>query len=129
MASSNQNASQYLRDAHENLVKQLQNLPLIVNRLHQQNVLNTNEVNDLEDEHETCKNARKILDLVLNKGEEACYEFLRILDRERNSVFPKPDSSSLTPDLHTWICLFSFKDEAEDDYIYGKNTLYKQNDY
>ncbi|GAA6082558.1 uncharacterized protein LOC113650479 isoform X1 [Tachysurus ichikawai] len=125
MASSNQNASQYLRDAHENLVKQLQNLPLIVNRLHQQNVLNTNEVNDLEDEHETCKNARKILDLVLNKGEEACYEFLRILDRERNSVFPKPDSSSLTPDLHTWICLFSFKDEAEDDYIYGLTSCHQ----
>ncbi|XP_060721355.1 uncharacterized protein LOC132842608 isoform X3 [Tachysurus vachellii] len=125
MASSNQDASQYLRDAHENLVKQLQNLPLIVRRLHQQNVLNTDEVSELKDEHEKRKYSRKILDLVLNKGEEACYEFLRILDRERNSVFPNPDSSSLTPDLHTWICLFSFTDEAEDVYIYGPTSCHK----
>ncbi|XP_053494837.1 uncharacterized protein LOC128616285 [Ictalurus furcatus] len=125
MASSHQSAREYIRDACENLVGRLQNLPLIVEKLHQQNVLNGNEVGDLEDEPENCRKTRKILDWVINKGEEACYKFLRILDCERKSVLPKPDSSSLTPDLHTWICLFSFRDEPEDDYTQGPSSCHQ----
>ncbi|XP_053087402.1 uncharacterized protein LOC113523970 [Pangasianodon hypophthalmus] len=113
MASSNQPARQYVRDARENLVGRLQNLPLIVEKLHQENVFNGNEVSEIEAEPEKYNKTRKILDWVFNKGEEACYKFLRILDRERKSVLPK------TPELHTWICLFSFRDEAEDHYIQG----------
>ncbi|XP_053087420.1 uncharacterized protein LOC113523961 isoform X2 [Pangasianodon hypophthalmus] len=119
MASSNQPARDYVRNAHENLVGHLQNLPLIVEKLLQQNVFNGREVSEIEAEPEKYNRTKKILDLVLNKGEEACYQFLRILDRERKSVFPKLDLSSQTPDLHTWISLFSFSDEPEDDYIQG----------
>ncbi|XP_053539887.1 uncharacterized protein LOC108272987 isoform X3 [Ictalurus punctatus] len=125
MASSHQSAREYIRDACENLLGRLQNLPLIVEKLHQQNVLNGNEVGDLEDEPVNCRKTRKILDWVINKGEEACYKFLRILDRERKSVLPKLDSSSLTPDLHTWICLFSFRDEPEDDYTQGPSSCHQ----
>ncbi|XP_060720784.1 uncharacterized protein LOC132842134 [Tachysurus vachellii] len=119
MASSNQDASEYIKDALEKLVGRLQNLPVIVEKLHQQNVFNGNEVSEIEAEPEKYNKTRRILDLVLNKGEKACYKFLRILDRERKLVLPKSDSTSQTPDLHTWISLFSFRDEAEDDYIKG----------
>ncbi|KAF4080806.1 hypothetical protein AMELA_G00175590 [Ameiurus melas] len=123
MASSNQPARYYVSKARENLVGRLLNLPLIVEKLHQKNVFNGSEVSEIEAEPEKYNKTRKILDWVLNKGEEACYKFLRILDRERKSVLPKPDSSGLTPDLHTWICLFSFRDEPEDDYIEGLKTI------
>lgn len=122
MASSNQSARDYVKNARQNLVGRLLNLPLIVEKLHQQNVFNANEVSEIEAEPEKYNKTRKILDWVFNKGEEACYKFLRILDCERKSVLPKPDSSTLTPDLHTWICLFSFRDEPEDDYTQGKNA-------
>ncbi|XP_053539915.1 uncharacterized protein LOC108272973 isoform X6 [Ictalurus punctatus] len=118
MASSNQSARDYVKNARQNLVGRLLNLPLIVEKLHQQNVFNANEVSEIEAEPEKYNKTRKILDWVFNKGEEACYKFLRILDRERKSVLPKSDSSGLTTDLRTWICLF-FRDEPEDDYIEG----------
>ncbi|KAK3514936.1 hypothetical protein QTP86_021052 [Hemibagrus guttatus] len=119
MASSNESAKEYVRNARAKLVGQLQNLPVIVEKLHQQNVFSGNEVSIIDAEPEKYNKTRRILDWVLNKGEQACYNFLRILDRERKLVLPKPDSSSRTPDLQTWICLFSFRDEPEDDYIEG----------
>ncbi|KAF4080784.1 hypothetical protein AMELA_G00175240 [Ameiurus melas] len=112
MASSHQSARQYVGNAREKLVGRLQNLPLIVEKLHQQNIFNGNEVSEIESETEKYNKTRKILDWVLNKGEEACYKFLRILDHERKLVLPKPD-------LQTWICSFSFRDEPEDDYTQG----------
>ncbi|XP_047672692.1 uncharacterized protein LOC113650479 isoform X16 [Tachysurus fulvidraco] len=129
MASSNVSAKEYVRNARENLVGRLQNLPVIVEKLHQQNVFNGNEVSEIEAEPEKYNKTRRILDWVLNKGEKACYKFLRILDRERKLVLPKPDSTSQTPDLHTWISLFSFRDEDEDDYIKGPVSCHQlQND-
>lgn len=122
MASSDQPAKEYVRNARENLVGRLQNLPIFVEKLHQQKVFNGNEVSEIEAERENYNKTRKILDWVLNKGEKACYQFLRILDRERKLVLPKQDSSSQTPDLHAWICAFSFRDELEDDYIQGKKA-------
>ncbi|XP_027014692.2 uncharacterized protein LOC113650499 [Tachysurus fulvidraco] len=119
MASSNQDASEYIKGALEKLVGCLKNLPVIVEQLQEQNVFNGNEVSEIEAEPEKYNKTRRILDLVLNKGEKACYNFLRILDRERKLVLPKPDSTSQTPDLHTWISWFSFGDEAEDDYVEG----------
>lgn len=122
MASSNQSAKEYVRNARENLVGRLQNLPFIVEKLHQQKVFNDNEVSEIEAEPEKYNKTRTILDWVLKKGEKACYQFLSILDHERKSVLPKQDPSGLTPDLQTWICGFSFRDEPEDDYIQGKKA-------
>ncbi|XP_053346493.1 uncharacterized protein LOC128516202 [Clarias gariepinus] len=120
MASSNQPARQYVSDARLNLVGQLQNVSLIVEKLHQQGVFNHNEVSEIDAVPEKYNKTRKILDWILNKGEEACYQFLRILDCERKSVFPKADSN-----LHTWICLFSFRDEATSDYIQGPRLCHQ----
>lgn len=117
MASSNQPARNYVNNAYSNLVDLLKNLPLILKKLKQQSVFNSIEVRNIHAGSKKNK-TRMTLDLVLNKGEEACYQFLRILDCERESVLPKPDPSSRTPDLHTWICLFSFR---EDNCIQGKN--------
>ncbi|XP_046700023.1 uncharacterized protein LOC124382011 isoform X2 [Silurus meridionalis] len=121
MASSNKSAKQYVGDARENLVGRLQNLPLVVEKLHQKKVFNGNEVSEIEAEPEKYNKSRKILDFVLNKGEEACYQFLLILYHERKLVLPKTKSSSRDLDLHTWICLFSFRDEAED-YNHGPQS-------
>ncbi|GAA6086264.1 uncharacterized protein LOC113650479 isoform X1 [Tachysurus ichikawai] len=129
MASSNESAKEYVRNARKKLVGRLQNLPVIVEKLHQQNVFNGNEVSEIEAVPEKYNKTRRILDWVLNKGEKACYNFLRILDRERKLVLPKPDTTTQTPDLHTWISLFSFRDEAEDDYIKGPASCHQlQND-
>ncbi|KAK2864825.1 hypothetical protein Q7C36_003979 [Tachysurus vachellii] len=129
MASSNESAKEYVRNAREKLVGCLQNLPVIVEKLHQQNVFNGNEVSEIEAEPEKYNKTRRILDWVLNKGEKACYNFLRILDRERKLVLPKPDSTRQTPDLHTWISLFSFRDEDEDDYIEGPVSYHQLQNY
>ncbi|XP_072531232.1 uncharacterized protein [Salminus brasiliensis] len=125
MACSNQCAKEYVDRARVNLVGHLQNLPLIVEKLHQQKVLNSNEVSVIEAESENFNKTRKILDELWKKGEEACYQFLKILDFERKSV--------LAPTLHSWITLFPFRDEPEDDYIHGPSsclefqTLLKKN--
>ncbi|XP_060721310.1 uncharacterized protein LOC132842587 isoform X2 [Tachysurus vachellii] len=129
MASSNESAKEYVRNAREKLVGRLQNLPVIVEKLHQQNVFNINEVSEIEAEPEKYNKTRRILDWVLNKGEKACYNFLRILDRERKLVLPKADSTSQTLDLHTWISLFSFRDEDEDDYIKGPVSCHQLLNY
>lgn len=76
MASSKESAKEYVRNARENLVRWLQNLPVIVEKLHQKKV-------SILAEPEKYNKTRRILDWVLNEGEEPCYNFLRILDHER----------------------------------------------
>ncbi|XP_036421378.1 uncharacterized protein LOC118804866 [Colossoma macropomum] len=106
MACSVQCAQDYVSDARIHLIEQLKNLPLIIEKLYQKKVLNNTEVSDLEAIPEKCRKSRKILDWITNKGKDACYEFLRILDLERKSVLP--------PELHIWISHFSFGEESDD---------------
>ncbi|KAL7883451.1 hypothetical protein SRHO_G00011090 [Serrasalmus rhombeus] len=106
MACSVQCAQDYVSDARVDLIEQLKNLPLIIEKLYQKKILNNTEVSDLEAIPEKCRKTRKVLDWITNKGKDACLEFLKILDLERKSVLPLK--------LHTWISHFSFGEESDD---------------
>ncbi|XP_016428139.1 uncharacterized protein LOC107755758, partial [Sinocyclocheilus rhinocerous] len=112
MASAQQSAKEYLRNTRKDLVTGMKNLPLIIENLHQQNVFNVYNLNDLKAERTEFGKARCILDWVTNKGEKASYELLKILDVTKKRT--------LDPGLHPWISYFPFKeDDAEASYSIG----------
>ncbi|XP_039518636.1 uncharacterized protein LOC120473071 isoform X3 [Pimephales promelas] len=106
MACARQSAVEFLKNARRNLVTHMKDLPLIIENLYQKKVFNEHEVDALKAERTEFDKARCILDWVINKGEEASYELLRILD-----VIKK---RTLHPDLHSWICCFPFRWEEEE---------------
>lgn len=65
----------------------------------------------------------RLLDIVISKGEEACYTFLKILDKTRFKVFPRPGLQY--PDLHHWISCFSFQDEPQTSSKPDPCTVYQ----
>ncbi|KAF3688341.1 Nucleotide-binding oligomerization domain-containing protein 2 [Channa argus] len=141
MACTSQSASDYIKRARPHLVRELQNLSVIVENLYQQRVLSDEEVSEIQAEADDYDKTRRILDSVIKKGEEACYKFLRIIDITRKrtlgrqSVLPesKPVPSTETErfDLHHWISCFSFKDETkmETNYLQGSKQSHRYQDY
>ncbi|XP_056089434.1 nucleotide-binding oligomerization domain-containing protein 2-like isoform X2 [Rhinichthys klamathensis goyatoka] len=112
MACARQSAIEFLKNARRNLVTDMKNLPLIIENLYQRKVFNDHEVDDLKAERTEFDKARCILDWVINKGEEASYELLKILDVTKKRT--------LHPDLHTWISCFPFRWEEEGvSYSFG----------
>ncbi|RXN13642.1 hypothetical protein ROHU_001537 [Labeo rohita] len=112
MACAQQSAIEYLRNGRQNLVTDIRNLPLIIENLYQKKVFNDHEVDALKAERTEFDKARCILDWVINKGEEASYELLRILDVTKKRT--------LDPGLHYWISCFSFKvEDTEASYSFG----------
>ncbi|XP_067220464.1 nucleotide-binding oligomerization domain-containing protein 1-like [Chanodichthys erythropterus] len=112
MACAQHCAAKYLRNHRIKLVTQMRNLPLIIENLYQQKVFNDHEVDALKAERTEFDKARSILDWVINKGEAACYELLRILDATQKRT--------LHPDLHYWICCFPFRvEDTEITYSFG----------
>ncbi|KAK2917323.1 hypothetical protein Q8A73_004082 [Channa argus] len=136
MACTSQSALDYIKRARLHLVRELQNLSVIVENLYQQRVLSDEEVSKIQAEVYDYNKTRRILDSVMKNGEEACYKFLRIIDMMRKRAIGRP---SLLPDqktfistetkkfdLHHWISCFSFKEETkmETNYLQG---IWKQN--
>ncbi|XP_076872877.1 uncharacterized protein LOC143522860 [Brachyhypopomus gauderio] len=111
MACTQQCATDYLRNARQVLIRNLQNFPLITENLYQRKVFNEHEVDALQAEKTDFNRARFILDYVTNKGELACYELLKILDITRERT--------LHPDSHHWISCFPFREDADIDYTVG----------
>ncbi|XP_042588471.1 nucleotide-binding oligomerization domain-containing protein 2-like [Cyprinus carpio] len=112
MACAQQSATEYLKNARKNLVTHMKNFPLIIENLYQKNVFNDHEVDALKAERTEFDKARCILDWVINKGEMASYELLRILDVTKKRT--------LDPGLHYWISCFSFRvEDTEDSYLFG----------
>uniref|UniRef100_A0A3B4VJG5 CARD domain-containing protein n=1 Tax=Seriola dumerili TaxID=41447 RepID=A0A3B4VJG5_SERDU len=114
--------------ARVHLVRELKNLSVIVENLYQRNVFSDEEVIRIQEEINDYDKIRKILDLVMKKGEAACYEFLRIIDMTRKRTL---GTASLTPydksgawtetktfDLHHWISCYSFKEDTQMDINY-----------
>uniref|UniRef100_A0A673MNN9 CARD domain-containing protein n=1 Tax=Sinocyclocheilus rhinocerous TaxID=307959 RepID=A0A673MNN9_9TELE len=100
-------------NTRKDLVTGMKNLPLIIENLHQQNVFNVYEVDALKAESSEFEKARSILDWVINKGDEASYKLLKILDVTKKRT--------LDPGLHPWISYFPFKEEdAEASYSIGE---------
>ncbi|KAK9978422.1 hypothetical protein ABG768_020173 [Culter alburnus] len=112
MACAQQSAIEYLRNCRRNLVTHMRNLPLIIENLYQQKVFNDHEVDALKAERTEFDKAKSILDWVINKGEMASYELLRILDATQKRT--------LDSDLHYWICCFPFRwEDTEISYSLG----------
>uniref|UniRef100_A0A672PXV7 CARD domain-containing protein n=1 Tax=Sinocyclocheilus grahami TaxID=75366 RepID=A0A672PXV7_SINGR len=100
-------------NARKKLVTHMKNFPLIIENLYQQNVFNDYEVDALKAERTEFDKARCILDWVINKGEMASYELLRILDVTKKRT--------LDPGLHYWISCFSFRvEDTEPSYLFGE---------
>uniref|UniRef100_A0A3Q4N7Q9 CARD domain-containing protein n=1 Tax=Neolamprologus brichardi TaxID=32507 RepID=A0A3Q4N7Q9_NEOBR len=83
MACTSQSAEGYIRSARRHLVGELKNLTVILENLYQRGVLCDEEVSKIQAEKDDYDKTRKILDSVTNKGEKACYEFLKIIDMTR----------------------------------------------
>lgn len=130
MACTSQSAVQYIENARDLLVGNLQNLSVIVENLFQKGFLLKEEVSKIQAETDDFDKTRKILDLVINKGDATCYELLKIIDitRKRTLVrsLPLPEQTeSLSNqkdkfDLHHWISCFSFKEDTDMDRSYSK---------
>jgi len=131
MACTTQSALEYVRNARIHLVRELTSLSVILENLHQKEVLSDEEVSKIQAEKDDYDRSRAIVDYVTKKGEAACYEFLRIIDTTRKRTLGRPprfpenksDASHEKKkfDLHIWISCFSFKDDAlmEGNYFQG----------
>lgn len=124
MACSTQSALNYVKEARSHLVNGLKNHSLILENLNQRRVLGNEEVSKIEAEKDDYDKNRKILDSVIRKGEDACYEFLRIIYMTRKkslgrTSLPKRKTVASTEtkefDLHNWISCFSFKEDTQMD--------------
>uniref|UniRef100_A0A672L8V9 CARD domain-containing protein n=1 Tax=Sinocyclocheilus grahami TaxID=75366 RepID=A0A672L8V9_SINGR len=106
MASAQRSATEYLRNNWKDLVTGMKNLPLIIESLYQEGAFNVYDVDALKAERTEFDKARSILDWVINKGDEASYKLLKILDVTKKTT--------LDPGLHPWISYFPFKEEDTD---------------
>ncbi|XP_035392561.1 uncharacterized protein LOC113568372 isoform X2 [Electrophorus electricus] len=110
MASTQQSAVDYIRNGRVVLINGLRNLILILQTLKQRTLLSDSEKDFILDEDVTrLDQIGRLLDLVTSKGEDACYELLRILDDTRFQTFPMPGVQQ--PDLHHWISCFPFTND------------------
>ncbi|XP_074532149.1 nucleotide-binding oligomerization domain-containing protein 1-like [Halichoeres trimaculatus] len=122
MACTSQSALEYVRSARLHLVTHLRDLSVIVENLHQEEVFHGEEVSTIQAERNEFEKARKILDSVTKKGEEACYTFLRVIDRTwkrtsgRGSAHSetRTEASSETEkfNLSYWISCYPFREDA-----------------
>ncbi len=111
MASTQQSAQEFLGNGHNLLTGSHLNCEPVVEALNQCKFFKTHELNSIESAEISQDKIKIILNLVISKGEEACYKFLQILDKKRVQVFPRPGLGS--PDLHHWISCFSFQEEPQ----------------
>uniref|UniRef100_A0A8C1RAH5 CARD domain-containing protein n=1 Tax=Cyprinus carpio TaxID=7962 RepID=A0A8C1RAH5_CYPCA len=95
MACAQQSATKYLSNTRRDLVTCMKNLPLIIENLYQKKVFNDYEVDALKAEKTEFDKARCILDWVINKGDEASYELLKILDHIRKRTLDPGNAASL----------------------------------
>ncbi|XP_026015361.1 uncharacterized protein LOC113016627 isoform X2 [Astatotilapia calliptera] len=136
MACTSQSAKDYVKTARVHLVRELKNLSVIVQNLNQKGVLGEEEVSLIQTEKTDENKRRMILDSVIKKGEEACYELLKIIDMTRKRTLGRlPFLSEKTNetsretkfDLHHWISCFSFKEEPQMDrnYLQGPRPCHR----
>ncbi|XP_029985173.1 uncharacterized protein LOC115415582 isoform X2 [Sphaeramia orbicularis] len=118
MACTGQSASQYVESVRRHLVRGLKSLSVILENLFQQEVLCEEEVSKIQAEKDDFDKRRRIVDKVLKKGEGACYEFLRIIDKTRKRTLERPYPDTNGFDLHYWISCYPFREETKMDKKY-----------
>ncbi|XP_030601251.1 protein NLRC5-like [Archocentrus centrarchus] len=131
MACASQSALDYVQSARDHLVRTLEGLAEIVENLKQKGVFSEEEVSKIKTEGDDFDKTGIIVDSVIKKGEEACYEFLRIIDitRKKSGERPPsflenaelPSSPCNTFDLNYWISCFSFKEDVNMDVTYSQD--------
>ncbi|XP_063325343.1 uncharacterized protein LOC134624307 isoform X2 [Pelmatolapia mariae] len=125
MACASQSALDYVRSARDHLVRTLKGITEIVEKLSTRGFFSEEDVNKIKSESDGFDKTSRIVDYVIEKGEEACYEFLRIIDTTRRtsgerslSFAEDPESSSSLSnmfDLNYWISCFSFREDVNMD--------------
>ncbi|KAL7880605.1 hypothetical protein SRHO_G00028590 [Serrasalmus rhombeus] len=107
MASTERSAVDYIRNGRAALVRGLRNLQLIERTLRERALLPGSEI-DLIFSHDAAPadQVTQLLDAAAEKGEDVCYELLRVFDDTRDQTFPMPGGEH--PELHQWISCFSF---------------------
>ncbi|XP_039857981.1 protein NLRC5-like [Simochromis diagramma] len=120
MACTSQSAINFVKSARDNLVRTLKGFNEIVEKLYQKGVFSEEEVSKIKKGHNEFAKTGAVVDSVINKGEAACYEFLRIIDitRERSPLLENPEFTSFSQDLfdlNHWISCFSFKEDINID--------------
>lgn len=120
MACTTQSAFVYVEKARSRLLGKLKNLSVILENLRQKEVFSDEAVSKIQAEKDDYDKTRKILDWVKCKGEDACYEFLRIVDMTRQRT--------LEVDLHHWISCFPFREDAQMDTNYLQGILKENSD-
>ncbi|XP_051508933.1 uncharacterized protein LOC127414715 isoform X3 [Myxocyprinus asiaticus] len=111
MASTLQSAQEFLGNGRTLLTGSLLNYDCVIEALNQGKFFIDDELDSVTATANSRDRLRNMLDIVISKGEEACYKFLKILDKKRFEVFPRPGVEY--PDLHHWISCFSFQDELQ----------------
>ncbi|XP_049425967.1 uncharacterized protein LOC125884800 isoform X9 [Epinephelus fuscoguttatus] len=119
MACTTQSAFVYVEKARSRLLGKLKNLSVILENLRQKEVFSDEAVSKIQAEKDDYDKTRKILDWVKCKGEDACYELLRIVDMTRQRT--------LEVDLHHWISCFPFREDAQMDtnYLQGPKPCHR----
>ncbi|XP_049922242.1 uncharacterized protein LOC126403551 isoform X2 [Epinephelus moara] len=119
MACTRQSAFVYIEKARSRLLGKLKNLSVILENLRQKEVFSDEAVSKIQAEKDDYDKTRRILDWVKCKGEDACYEFLRIVDMTRKRT--------LEVDLHHWISCFPFREDAQMDtnYLQGPKPCHR----
>ncbi len=87
MASTQQSAQEFLGNGHNLLTGSHLNCDPVIEALNQCKFFKTHELNSIESAEITQDKIKIILDLVISKGEEACYKFLKILDKKDFKYF------------------------------------------
>ncbi|ROJ33099.1 Nucleotide-binding oligomerization domain-containing protein 2 [Anabarilius grahami] len=111
MASTQQSAQEFLGNGRTLLTEGRLNCDPLIEALNQCKFFINHELSSIESAENSQDRIRILLDIVFSKGEEACSKFLKILDKKRFEVFPRPVLGDR--DLHHWISCFSFQDEPQ----------------
>ncbi|XP_026219695.1 uncharacterized protein LOC113164556 isoform X5 [Anabas testudineus] len=121
MACSKQSALQYIRSVRRHLERDLKNLSVIVENLYQQKVFSDEDVRKIRAEKTNEDKTRRIVNSVIKKGEDACYELLRIIDTSRKRTLERSSR------LDQWISCFSFREDAQLDtnYLQGPSQCHR----
>ncbi|KAM9328489.1 uncharacterized protein KZ484_019878 [Pholidichthys leucotaenia] len=131
MACPRQSAAEYVSNARAHLVRALNNLPVIVENLYQQRVLTGEEVSKIKTERDDYDKTRKLVDSLINKGNKACYEFLKILNVMRNwtsgrSSHLQRRNETSEFDQYDWASCFILEEDTQMDvqYLQGPKPCY-----
>ncbi|XP_013997320.2 uncharacterized protein isoform X5 [Salmo salar] len=116
MASTQQSAFEYVENGRALLEGHLQKPSLVVDELRKNNILSEKQVREIKSHKKRSVKSRKMLDMIIKKGEYASYELLKILYNTRNQTLPRTNPTQNQPrhpDLHQWISCFSFTDDPD----------------